>query len=32
MRTEIDKYLEECPFYDYQNEKNVHNYAGTFLL
>ena len=32
MRTEIDKYLEECPFYDYQNEKSVHNYAGTFLL
>ena len=32
MKTEIDNYLEECPFFDYQNEKDVHNYAGTFLL
>lgn len=32
MKTEIDNYLEECPFYDYQNEKDVHIYAGKFLL
>ena len=31
MKTEIDKYLDDCPFFDYQNEKNVHNYAGSFL-
>lgn len=32
MKTEIDKYLDDCPFFDYSNEKDVHNYAGTFLL
>ena len=32
MKTEIDNYLDNCPFFDYSNEKDVHNYAGTFLL
>lgn len=32
MKTEIDNYLDDCPFFDYSNEKDVHNYAGTFLL
>ena len=32
MKTEIDNYLDDCPFFDYSNEKDVHNYTGTFLL
>lgn len=31
MGTEIDKYLEKCDFYDYTNEKKVHEYTGMFL-
>ena len=32
MKTEIDNFLEKCPFFDYENEKEVHNYTGTFLV
>lgn len=32
MKTEINNFLEKCPFVDFSNIKNVHNYIGTFLV
>lgn len=31
MKNDIENFLDKCPFYNYNDEKAVHNYVGSFL-
>ncbi|EID85354.1 hypothetical protein MSI_10720 [Treponema sp. JC4] len=31
MKTEIDTFIDNCPFVDFSDENKVHNYSGKFL-